>query len=141
MGVIKYTEEQLSLLYWGQQLSIGQIACLMQSTGPTIYKAMVRCGVPRRTLSQAQRPAKMGERNPRWGGDTIDPKNGRSRARRMYPQQSCRICGKPGERHHKDDDPLNNEPSNIDWLCKRHHMEVDGRLARRTPNGKFRKEG
>lgn len=137
MGVIKYTEDLLDSLYWGQQLSIGQIASQMHSNVSAIHRAMVRCDVPRRSLSQANRPPKLGERNPMWKGDNIDPKEGRGRAERMYPQQPCRICSKKGERHHKDDNPLNNEPSNIDWLCKQHHMEADGRLERRASNGRF----
>jgi hypothetical protein len=32
------------------------------------------------------------------------------------------------ERHHKDGNPLNNDPGNIDRLCRRCHMVVDGRL-------------
>ena len=128
--MIKYTKEQLNLLYWGEQLSIAQIASQVHSHGPTIYRAMVRCRILRRSLSEANRPPKLGKKNPRWGGDKIHPNGGRDRARRMYShQQPCRICGRPAERHHEDENPLNNEPSNIDWLCRRHHMEIDGRLS------------
>ena len=137
MGVIKYTAEQLNSLYWGQRLSIRQIASRFHSNVSAIHKAMVRCGVPRRSLSEANRPPKMGKLNPRWKGEDIIPKSGRSRARRLYPKQLCHICGKLGERHHKDNNPLNNDPSNIEWLCRKHHMEADGRLGRRLRNGRF----
>lgn len=33
------------------------------------------------------------------------------------------------ERHHRDGDTANNEAANIAFLCRRCHMEIDGRLA------------
>jgi hypothetical protein len=45
--------------------------------------------------------------------------------------RDCDRCGKPGrDRHHRDGNTLNNEPENIECLCRRCHMEIDGRLAR-----------
>ena len=57
---------------------------------------------------------------------------GRQRAYRLYPKIGpCRVCGNPkSERHHKDGNTENNVPDNIDILCRKHHMEADGRLAR-----------
>jgi hypothetical protein len=134
----QYNKELLTLLYWTQKLSIGHIAQEMRSDRATIHRAMVRYGVPRRPLSEANGPPKLGELNPRWQGNNITPKSGRCRARRMYrEQQLCHVCGKPAERHHKDGDPLNNDPRNIDWRCRKHHMEADGRLLRRQENGRF----
>lgn len=38
-------------------------------------------------------------------------------------------CGRGiTERHHRDGDPTNNDPSNIELLCRLCHMEEDGRL-------------
>jgi len=129
-------EDELRKLYWEHGLSIAQIAQRKQSSVGTIHRHMVKSGVPRRSLSEANRPPKLGERNPNWGGDNIKPSSGRDRARIMYPQQPCRICGKPSERHHKDDNPVNNKPSNVDFLCRKHHMEADGRMERRQ-KGQF----
>ena len=138
MGVVKYTKEELTDLYWGQSLSISEIATQMHTSLKAIHRAMVRCGVPRRNLSQATRMATLAERNSRWKGVNIDAASGRARAQRMYPKQLCCVCSSLGERHHKDGNPLNNEVNNIDWLCRKHHMKVDGRLVRRTITGQFR---
>ncbi|KKK49301.1 hypothetical protein LCGC14_3136420 [marine sediment metagenome] len=75
-----------------------------------------------------------GEQNSNWRGDKATVLSGRDRARRMYPvPKPCTMCGEKGERHHKDGNTLNNEPINIDWLCRRHHMMADGRSKARNP--------
>lgn len=58
------------------------------------------------------------------------PKAGRQRARYIFSEkQPCSVCGKVnGQRHHKDGNPDNNHPSNIAWLCPKHHVHAD-RLA------------
>jgi hypothetical protein len=73
-----------------------------------------------------------GERNGQWTGDAASANAGHLRAARMYPDPGmCTRCGKKrAERHHKDGNPANNDPSNIDFLCRRCHMEADGRLGR-----------
>lgn len=63
---------------------------------------------------------------------------GRAVAYRRYSGRPCEVCGLPyGERrvdrHHIDSDRLNNKPSNIAFLCKRHHKaahrQSDGRVG------------
>jgi hypothetical protein len=83
--------------------------------------------------------------NPNWKGQDAPPEAGRKRARREYLDIGpCRICGNPEvERHHKDANTLNNDPSNIDIVCRRCHMNEDGRLeefrrfAKRTSPAKL----
>jgi len=130
-------EDELRILYWEQGLSFTQIAKIKQVSTTTIRKHMLGAGVPKRSRSESLRRSKLGELNPKWGGNNIQIGGGRQRAKRYYPLKPCRICGKIAERHHKDDNPLNNEPSNIDFLCRKHHMEADGRMERRN-NGQFR---
>lgn len=49
---------------------------------------------------------------------------GRKRAQRLYPAQPCRLCGDPhGQRHHKDENPLNNTVENIEFLCSPCHVK------------------
>ena len=81
-----------------------------------------------------------GSKNPNWKGDNVEKDIGRDRARRMYPVRfPCEVCGSgPTDRHHKDDNPLNNSPSNIAFLCRRHHMEADGRLRDLVSSGASR---
>jgi|SRR5579864_579601 len=70
------------------------------------------------------------ERHPLWLGDRVSRNAARKRTRRMYPLGDCERCGKSAtDRHHKDDNTANNHPSNVSILCRRCHMEVDGRLA------------
>lgn len=66
-----------------------------------------------------------------WQGDAISEKGGRKRALRLYPDIGpCTACGaENAERHHRDENTANNAPENIAILCRRCHMEEDGRLA------------
>jgi hypothetical protein len=76
------------------------------------------------------RAANTGPNHYGWQGDAVSPEAGRHRARRMYAAVSCSKCGaSPAERHHIDENTANNEPSNIAIVCRRCHMEADGRLA------------
>ncbi len=52
------------------------------------------------------------------------------RAQKLYPHLGkCQLCdNRAVERHHIDGNTLNNEPGNVMFLCRHHHMEVDGRL-------------
>lgn len=65
-----------------------------------------------------------------WKGDDAIEKSGRSRALRKFPRVGpCVKCGKKrAERHHVDGNTLNNDPSNIVVLCRKCHMQTDGRL-------------
>jgi hypothetical protein len=64
-----------------------------------------------------------------WKGEDAATGSKNMRARRMFFEPGpCEVCGAKGERHHKDGDPGNNVRENIAMLCRRHHMEADGRL-------------
>ena len=71
-----------------------------------------------------------------WKGDNagIGAKNKRARAWFKMRDQ-CDICGKKAvDRHHADGDAGNNIPSNIMFLCRKCHMEIDNRLAKLHQN-------
>lgn len=125
--------ENLKKLYSVDKLSISKVALILNTNYSAIRNTLIADGITIRTKSEATTR----EHNSNWLGDKITQDSARCRTRRMYAQQPCRICGRPAERHHKDGNTLNNEPSNIDWLCRKHHMEADGRMDRRE-NGKFR---
>lgn len=74
---------------------------------------------------------KSGDNHPNWIGDSVSEKSGRSRALRMYRDIGpCAVCGnEKAERHHVDGNTANNEESNIEIVCRKCHMEKDGRLA------------
>lgn len=66
------------------------------------------------------------------GDRPITETTGRLRANRMYPELgTCEHpgCEKPAvDRHHIDGNTSHNERSNLAFLCRFHHLEVDGRL-------------
>jgi hypothetical protein len=73
-----------------------------------------------------------------WKGDSATPSSARERARTRFAAKICSKCGsrKKVERHHIDSNPFNNEPENIAVLCRRCHMDSDGRMEairKRTP--------
>lgn len=75
--------------------------------------------------------SKKGEKNHRWQGDDASEGAGRQRAQSIYPAEPCEVCGNEnGHRHHKDRNPLNNNRSNIEFLCvschTKRHIEEDG---------------
>lgn len=72
-----------------------------------------------------------GEAHYAWQGDAVSEKGGRKRALRLFPEIGhCIKCSaEKAERHHKDGNTANNTPGNIEALCRRCHMEADGRLA------------
>ena len=75
--------------------------------------------------------SKMGERNNNWKGDRASKSAGNQRAIRKYEITICEICNSPAnDRHHKDGNVLNNQLKNIIILCRRCHMEIDGRLKK-----------
>ena len=55
----------------------------------------------------------------------------RAVAEKFYPTV-CAVCGEIDmlEVHHKDRNPLNNQPGNLEWLCKKHHSEAHAGLKR-----------
>ena len=75
-----------------------------------------------------------GPLNNQWKGEAASRETGRQRAKRLYPSIGpCTQCGDPkSERHHLDDNTLNNDPSNISILCRRCHMLSDGRIPLKT---------
>jgi ribosomal protein L37E len=62
--------------------------------------------------------------------NSINPGTGANRARILYRDLGiCELCFKPAcDRHHKDGNEFHNSKDNIMFLCRIHHMEIDGRL-------------
>ncbi len=67
-----------------------------------------------------------------WKGMNVPKKCGGRRARRLFEIVGpCELCRKRAtDRHHRDGNPLNNDPNNLQALCRKCHMVSDGRLAR-----------
>ena len=59
----------------------------------------------------------------------------RQRAVKMYKIGKCEMCDSDAtDRHHVDEDTSNNKRSNLLFLCRRCHMEIDGRLEKLAHN-------
>lgn len=69
--------------------------------------------------------ANKGERNPRWVGTKIKRRSAYARAQVLFALGDCELCGNTADyRHHKDGDPRNNDPNNIQIVCKGCHNTV-----------------
>lgn len=115
-------------------LSSKELAAKLKRTVYSINNKRRKLGLRAKedTKSKALRNAMLGDKNPNWKGDAAPKTRGNERARSWYKESiPCQKCGnQKAERHHKDGNPLNNHPVNIIFLCRRHHMEADGRLSR-----------
>ena len=81
--------------------------------------------------------SRRGANSPNWKGDGLaSDKAGRQRARKLYPiaeDQECDRCtAEATERHHIDGNPLNNERSNIEYLCTPCHGRTRAARVRRA---------
>lgn len=94
------------------------------------YRYKMRTGEDRPLGVDLRRySARRGPASPMWRGDAAVPTAKRHRAQVAYPLDTCERCGAPAtDRHHKDRDTGNNARSNLEFLCRRCHMTVDGRL-------------
>jgi len=69
-----------------------------------------------------------------WKGDAIKIDSGRTRAQRQYQLGKCELCESNAmDRHHKDGNTINNELTNIQRLCRKHHILLDGRMKNLKP--------
>jgi hypothetical protein len=88
-----------------------------------------RCGGPTRTTSNVYCSRTC--RNASYVRVPTTEKQGRNQAQKRYQLQPCEHCGATRDlhRHHRDHNPLNNDPSNIGFFCSRCHtqLHVDAR--------------
>ena len=72
-----------------------------------------------------------GDLNVNWKGDNVVANSGRNRTIKRFKIDKCEICSKQAiDRHHKDGNTLNYKKDNIQFLCRRCHMIIDGRLKK-----------
>lgn len=69
---------------------------------------------------------KMGDKNPSWKGDFASEQAGRLRGYRQNQALKCKKCGSTIKihRHHIDRNTLNNNISNISFLCSSCHAKL-----------------
>lgn len=99
------------------------------------YDACPHCGGPKskhgKSCQACSQNYKKGAEHYAWKGDAANSVVKRRRAANPKVWGPCELCGAKGvDRHHKDGNPGNNVPENLQVLCRRCHMKVDGRLGR-----------
>lgn len=73
-----------------------------------------------------------GANNPAWLGDKASRSAGHARAVLAFPAPACSGCGATrAERHHIDQNPLNNSPENVAILCRKCHKAAHRLLPSR----------
>lgn len=84
----------------------------------------------KQTEEHIKKRTRWGDEHWRWQGDFVSECGGRSRTLRRFKNlKQCELCeSKKSERHHKDGNTANNSEQNIQFLCRRCHMKIDGRL-------------
>jgi len=87
------------------------------------------------------RDMNLGEKNPAWKGNNVNPKQARDRSRSHYPElrnvNVCERCGHDGriEIHHIDEDIYNLNRTNLEALCSKcHQSEHVRRRAKFIPH-------
>ncbi len=81
--------------------------------------------VPRSDIHRAKISANMmGAKNHRWSGDQASQQAGRLRAYKKFVPDLCARCGAADKlhRHHRDENTLNNDPKNVEFLCATCHQ-------------------
>lgn len=100
-----------------------------------LRKKCIHCGQPcfRTRCLACWSSQRFGPNSPRWNGNDASKNAKRGRAQRLYavggPCEFRGCTSASADRHHIDGNPGNNASENIELLCRRHHMERDGRLA------------
>jgi hypothetical protein len=88
----------------------------------------------KQTQEHIEKRKRFGPDHHSWKGNKIKDKSGRSRALRLFKKGlACEFCGEKNkrlDRHHKDENTLNNNKENIIFLCRKCHMKIDGRYEK-----------
>jgi len=111
----------------------GRCIRLITTLCPACYRYERKHGKARPHAPDGSRciPALALQDHPFWKGDAAHANTKRNRARRRFqlPPLCTRCWQTPAcDRHHRDGNTGNNEPSNIAMVCRRCHMQLDGRL-------------
>jgi hypothetical protein len=75
----------------------------------------------------------------RWKPE-VQPKEGRYRARTLVTKTACENCGKATalDVHHRNHDPLDNRPENLEVLCRGCHLRESYAMGSHRPTWRGR---
>lgn len=73
---------------------------------------------------------RFGDKHFKWKGNEASVQAGNKRAKILFPVLGkCELCDNLAiDRHHKDGNTLNNNPSNVQFLCRSDHMKEEQKL-------------
>lgn len=124
--------------YLNQKKSARQIGKEYNIGKTTILEQLKKFNIPRRTISEALK----GNKNNQWKGDNAGIIALHIWIRRYKPKPiTCEICNK-----NRPFDLANisgeykRDINDYQWLCRRCHMESDGRMNNRNEKGQFTKK-
>lgn len=121
----------------GRPTSIAKCSCksrgMVKGCGVRFIKGHGFKG--RHQTEEAKAGIRSGMLGVHWKGDNASQGQGNIRAIKLFPiLGKCELCERNAtDRHHKDGNTLNNEPTNIQRLCRKHHIFLDGRLMNLKP--------
>lgn len=95
----------------------------------------------KRHSDSMKRAKRFGAKHWNWKGNF---ESGHSQARILFPKSKLKRCSRCGtkknlERHHKDENTINNKPSNIKVLCHACHAFLHSLTRKRNLDGTFAK--
>lgn len=106
----------------------------MNRTYPKGMKPCPLCDEPMWNRSKLCKGCNKGQNHYAWRGDAARPETKRARVENSArPLGGCEFsgCDKAAtDRHHIDGNTGNNARVNIQFLCRAHHMQIDGRADR-----------
>ena len=92
-----------------------------------------------RKFKKSRQLAMKGANNPNWTGDDVSYKGVHIWINRYKPKpEFCEECGKlPPKDCHNISGEYKRDINDYIWLCRKCHMESDGRMNNRDKGGKF----
>ncbi len=123
------SKEYLSHLYSELRISSVDIARVTGVEQASIYKCLIRYGIPTRSVGQRTYGA-TGRLNPRWKGDKVGYCAAHDRLRRLsQAPDKCSKCSKPVSSPHSHQwanlTGKFHDPSDYLWLCSSCHRMMD----------------
>ena len=137
-----FSDEQIRLAwsFYERGETADQAAARIGMSGSWWRERAIQLGYKLRSASEYPESSPRGEDHYAWKGEQANRDAKRNRAQRAFSLDGvvCERCQeKPAtDRHHRDDDVGNNFRDNLMFLCRRCHMEIDGRLGRNLDGGR-----
>ena len=137
-----HNENWLRVRYLDERMTAAEIGLLIGCSSPSVRWALDKFEIPVRSMAEAKRgrlsksvwtpearealaAKRRGSANPAWKGGTT-PYSRTRETQRLHgsPDATCEACGtRPVVIHHENENPLDNRPENIRYLCQPCHIK------------------